>query len=109
MDTSKHFEAMTATTDAFVLAAGRYGITCAVGGATVVALETRGPTGGDVWLAVPSHQVAAVAEGEGGGTLPVSFAADGAQTFDAAAGEYRLAVEYSEGDGAAVAIARITH
>jgi hypothetical protein len=107
MDVGKRFEALTGNTAAFVLVAGRYAITCDIGGASAVALETRSPAGGDNWLLVPSRQVAPVSEGEGGGTLDVGFASDGVLTADLSAGEYRIAVMHSDGDGAAVALSRV--
>lgn len=108
MEVGKRFTALTANTDAFVLVAGLFSITCDVGGATAVALETRSPAGGDNWLLVPSKQIAPIADGEGGGTLDVGFTGDGVLTADLAAGEYRVNVTHSEGAGAAVAISRIS-
>lgn len=101
MDVAKRFENLTAATAAFVLAAGRYAITCDLGGASAVALETRSPAGGDAWLAVPSLQM------DAGSAAAASFAADGMMTADLPNGEYRVNVTHSEGDGATVAIARM--
>jgi hypothetical protein len=107
MDVGRQFDALIADSEPFSLLAGRYMVACDIGGATAVALEMRSPAGGDVWLLLPSREVAPVAEGEGGGSLDVGFLADGVLTADLGSGEYRIAVTHSEGAGAAVAISRI--
>lgn len=100
---SLHFVGLAATTDPFTLKGGRYLMAVDIGAATSVTLEALV---GAVWLdALPSKQVAVIAEGDGGGNLDLAFTADGVRTFDACPATYRIALV---GDPAThVSIARV--
>lgn len=97
---AKHFTNLTAHSDPFVLKGGRYALLVDIGDLDAVGLEASFNGG---WLAVPSAEVAPVADGEGGGNLIMALAVDGMIVGDCPPGTYRLAVSGSDVDPPAVA------
>lgn len=98
---AKHFPALTATTDPFVLKGGRYMLAVDIGDIDSVTLQVLL---GAEWLTVPSEQTAAVVTGDGGGNLPMGTTdVDAVRTGHCAPGTYRLTVSGADTDPAAVA------